>query len=362
VIIGVCADKGTPGVTTLATVLGLVWPGEPIVMEADPAGGDLTLRLRNHRTPTTEFLPADPGLFQLAADARTGLMGDGRVARYAQQTTLGVRVIPAPMLAEQFTVVRPFWPLVAQQVAASRQVVLADLGRLQPGHAAWPIAQAATAVLVLVRPDPEGLHRVRVRVAQLAADLGEGKVRNPVAVVLRTTARQARRNLEDVTVLLQAAGSPIPVAGWMADDPPAIAALRGPEMTRALRSSDLLGSVRDLAEVLIRRWPVLGPDIAAAPRPSSGTAPGPAAEPATGPDAGSGGTDRRVAGSATGSGGTGRRTAGPADARASRGRAPTPHAGFAGFGHPSGGNGNPGSSEKPDGSGTSGGSRKGAHR
>ena len=45
-IVTVCADKGSPGVTTLATVLGLVWPGPRVVVEADTAGSDLSFRLR----------------------------------------------------------------------------------------------------------------------------------------------------------------------------------------------------------------------------------------------------------------------------------------------------------------------------
>ena len=43
VIVSVCSDKGSPGVSTLATVLGLVWPGQRVVVEADTAGGDLSV-------------------------------------------------------------------------------------------------------------------------------------------------------------------------------------------------------------------------------------------------------------------------------------------------------------------------------
>ena len=51
-IVSVCADKGSPGVTTLATVLGLVWPGQRVVVEADTAGSDLSFRLRPATTDT----------------------------------------------------------------------------------------------------------------------------------------------------------------------------------------------------------------------------------------------------------------------------------------------------------------------
>lgn len=38
-IVTVCADKGSPGVSTTAAALGMVWPGERVVLEADPSGG-----------------------------------------------------------------------------------------------------------------------------------------------------------------------------------------------------------------------------------------------------------------------------------------------------------------------------------
>ncbi len=46
-IVSVCADKGAAGVTTLATVLAMVWPTERVLLEADCSGGDLAFRLRH---------------------------------------------------------------------------------------------------------------------------------------------------------------------------------------------------------------------------------------------------------------------------------------------------------------------------
>ena len=40
-IVAVCADKGAPGVTTLCLTLGMVWPGERVVLEGDVSGSDL---------------------------------------------------------------------------------------------------------------------------------------------------------------------------------------------------------------------------------------------------------------------------------------------------------------------------------
>jgi MinD-like ATPase involved in chromosome partitioning or flagellar assembly len=256
-IIAVCSDKGAPGVTTLATVLGLVWPRGATVLEADPSGGDLTFRLRSSLSPSQDFLPTEPSVFTLAADARTGLTG-GDVARYGQTSTLGVRVIPGPLRAERTASLRPLWPAVAQQLAQSSDPVIADLGRMQPGHAARSVAQAAIAVLVLARPDPEGLYHLRERVAQLAYELGvNSQARNPAAVVMLADPRERRTVLGQAGHMLEAAGLPIPVAGWMAHDRPAVTALRGGEMTRALRGSELVRSVTELTASMIRLWPQL---------------------------------------------------------------------------------------------------------
>jgi len=271
-IIAVCSDKGAPGVTTLATALGVVWPGSATVLEADPSGGDLTFRLRSAQTPAQDLLPTEPSVFTLAADVRTGLVG-GNVARYGQVSTLGVRVIPGPLRAERSAGLSAMWPAVAQEVAASPDVVIADLGRMQPGHPGWPLAQAAVVVLVVARPDPEGLFHLRERAAELAHDLGgPERARNPVAVVMLAEARRRRTVLAQSTHVFDAAGLPIPVLGWMAEDRPGVVALRGGQMTRALRSSVLLRSVGELRTSLIRWWPQLtstgdtsGPQPAGAP-------------------------------------------------------------------------------------------------
>ena len=268
-IVAVCSDKGAPGVTTLATVMAMVWPGGATVLEADPSGGDLTFRLRSTQAPTQEFLLPEPSVFTLATDARTGLMGQD-IARYGQVTTLGVRVVPGPLRAERTTNLRPLWPMLAHQLARSEDMVIVDLGRVQPGHAAWPLAQAATVLLVLARPDPEGLYHLRERAAELAHDLGDiSKARNPVGVVILAEIKQHRTVMDQVEQMFNAAGLPIPVAGWMADDRSAAAALREGELTRTLRSSALLRSVSELATSVPRLWPhLLTPPASASEQPT----------------------------------------------------------------------------------------------
>jgi hypothetical protein len=262
VIVAVCADKGSPGVTTLALALGLVWPGQRMLLEADPAGADLAFRL-HHADSRGEGgggrgvgLASEPSVLSLAVDARTGL-ATGSLPGYVQQTRLGVAVIPGPPTAEDHHPMRDLWPQVAREAAAWGGVVIADLGRLQPWHPALPLVQAATVVLVLARPDVEGLYRVRHRVTELGHLLSGGDDAPGVAVAVLASRGQSRAAVDHATRVLAASGSSAVVVGVVAVDPSGVGALHGRERGRRLGRSPLVTSAAALADAMISRWPLL---------------------------------------------------------------------------------------------------------
>src|SRR5680860_1230834 len=75
-LIGLASVKGSPGVTSAALALIAVWPRPAVLLEADPAGGDLTYRCRAaHGGPVY----ASKGLLTLAAAVRGGLPAHGGV-------------------------------------------------------------------------------------------------------------------------------------------------------------------------------------------------------------------------------------------------------------------------------------------
>ena len=91
-IVSVCSDKGSPGVSTLATVLGLVWPGPRVVVEADTAGSDLSFRLRPTAADSGVLgghLAPDPSIASLATAARLGLTEAGSGALRAGHHSRG---------------------------------------------------------------------------------------------------------------------------------------------------------------------------------------------------------------------------------------------------------------------------------
>lgn len=161
-LIAVCSLKGSPGVTTLATALGARWPGQenPIVVEVDPAGGDLMARFR---------LPDTPGLVSLAAAAR-GRSGaePNLLVQHTQLLPGGLRVVLGPVGAEQaraaLTVLAsgPSSPL-RRAADQSETMVIADCGRVDPDSPAFPIIRGADAMLLVARPHDDELAHVALK-------------------------------------------------------------------------------------------------------------------------------------------------------------------------------------------------------
>ena len=85
--------KGSPGVTTTALALAACWPASwrRVLVEADPAGGDLAARYG---------LPLTPGLVSLAAAARRSTDPE-LVWEHAQELPGGLPVVAGPTRADQ---------------------------------------------------------------------------------------------------------------------------------------------------------------------------------------------------------------------------------------------------------------------
>jgi hypothetical protein len=261
-IVTLCSDKGSPGVTTLATALGLVWPGVRMVVEADPSGSDLAFRLRPEDREGPSFLPADPSMASLATAAR--LSGAGSAAtvdlgRFSQATSLGLPVIVGMHSRTRFQALRHTWPSVAAVLTSSPGTAVVDLGRFESTMPTAPVAMASTTMLLVSRFDVESLARLREKVGELAAALGpgpDGGVR--IGVVVSAPAKNRKAAEEQTATLLDHVGSPVPLLGSVAWDPRAATALWAGTVTRRLAGSDLIRSARDVTEAMIGRWPQLG--------------------------------------------------------------------------------------------------------
>lgn len=162
-LLAVCSLKGSPGATTFATALGARWPaGEnPILVEADPAGGDLMARFR---------LGDAPSLVTLAVAARRGT-DPGLLAQHTQQLPGGLRVVTGPVGAEQ---ARSALSVLASggssplRRAADQPgtTVIADCGRVDPDSPALPIIRSSDAMLLMARPHDDELAHVALKLKE----------------------------------------------------------------------------------------------------------------------------------------------------------------------------------------------------
>jgi hypothetical protein len=172
-LIALASVKSSPGVTTTALALASAWKAERrLLVEADPAGGDLGLWLG---------LPADAGLAGLAAAARHG-HDAGLPWRHARQLAGGTHLVTAPAGAEQAAacVTALAAAKLPQELAAGPEPALADCGRLYPGSPALAIAAAAAVTLLVIQPrvselahlEPRihGLEQAGLRLALILAD------------------------------------------------------------------------------------------------------------------------------------------------------------------------------------------------
>jgi hypothetical protein len=250
--------KGSPGVTTTALGLAARWPrGEqPVVVECDPAGGDLLARLR---------LETSPGLVSLAAAARRGVE-PGLVWQHAQRMPGGLPVVVGPAGAEQARAA--LHQLEALQPGALRRaadrpgtVVLADCGRLDPGTPWTGAARDADVVVILARARDEDLSHVATHLASTG-----GWPASTCFVLVGGGYPTAE--VEDALGL--------EVTARLPDDPRAATSLGG---TPVRRRSALLEALESLAaEVAARAAHRHAPQSAPDGRPKSATLPEPYAE------------------------------------------------------------------------------------
>jgi hypothetical protein len=145
--------KGSPGVTTSALLLAALLPGS-VLVEADPAGGDLRTCLTD---PTGQPLRPEIGVVSLLAAHRTAQhmvhgAADRSLLAHAQQLPGDLPVLVGPGSAAHADALLPAWPQLAAAVAAHPGLALVDVGRLDPQHTgSWALVdQCALTVFVTV--------------------------------------------------------------------------------------------------------------------------------------------------------------------------------------------------------------------
>ena len=173
--VAVLAGKASPGATTVAAALTLTWPRPVLLVDADPAGGDVAPGLLPGRVST------ECGLLSWSVATRHLAALDAAAAVSQHAVALpeagDAWVMPGLQSAVQAaTLVEDQWKRLATVVERCTPVlgrdVVVDVGRL--GEAScWPVIAACDVVLLVVRPTARSIQGALGAVDLLRTRLGD---------------------------------------------------------------------------------------------------------------------------------------------------------------------------------------------
>ncbi|NLD78045.1 MAG: hypothetical protein GX643_15425 [Acidimicrobiales bacterium] len=146
-VVALTSASGSPGVTTTALGLALLWPRPVLLIEADPTGGSNLLAgyfrgLREYQA----------GLIELALTAIDLADALAEVAQPIEGTS--VSFVAGTRSHTQARAVRELWAPLAEvlsEVEATGQDVIVDAGRLGLAGSPEPLLEAADLTLLLAR-------------------------------------------------------------------------------------------------------------------------------------------------------------------------------------------------------------------
>jgi hypothetical protein len=228
-LISVMSAKGAPGVTTTSMLLANLWPAPSILVDADPLGGDVALRLPGEHGP----LNPDQGLMSLLPAARRGLEPQTVVA-HAQTALGGQQVLAGLPGPEQAVAAAPLWSSLAQAFARVPGVdVFADVGQVSSRASHLAMLEHAAALVCVYRPTAWSAVHTRRRLESLEEQLRDRRVRVGIACVA------APGDAPDVAAATQAITSGLSWVtdyGVVAHDPATVVIYQGGEVFRPERS------------------------------------------------------------------------------------------------------------------------------
>lgn len=235
-VVALVGTTGGPGVTTLACMLGALWPRERsvVVAECDPSGGDVAARFG---------LATDTGMSSLVVTRRSGpSAAEGPdLSRHVQMLPGGLAVLVGPVGGDAGTAVDR--ELASFGLTSMSTDVVADCGRLDV-HATGQrrVVRDADRVVLLVRSEAAAIAHGRWTAERVAGHRG-GELAGIGVVV---TGRAAFRAPE----VAEALG--VELLGALPRDRAAAAMLAGqPGSRRALVRTPLVVAGRKLVDQLV---------------------------------------------------------------------------------------------------------------
>lgn len=270
-LISFFSAKGAPGTTSTAMLVAALWPRPTLLVDADPAGGDLLMRLP---TESGVALTQRPGLLTLLPLARHGL-APGAVLDHTQVVQGGQRVLVGLDSAEQSEASAALWPTLARAFGQLPGTdVILDLGQLSARSSQMALAERSDVVVGVIRPTPASVVHMRQRLTALTRTLATLGPDAPAVglVAIADVQHQAEASSALATVLTDVPD--VHHLGMVAHEPRAERMFHGDPLTRPERTM-LVRSGR----TLVRRVQTLL--AGAVPETDVGTDLGTAADPST---------------------------------------------------------------------------------
>lgn len=228
--------------TTTSVALATGWPvtGDTLLVEADPAGGDLAAWFD---------LPVNPSLSTVVTRVLDGAWPD--IERHTRLADNGLRLLPAPARAGEAAqaVGEAARSLVASLAALRSPVTIADIGRLPPTPASHPFVGAAAVTVLVHRQASQSARAAAVRLQRLADQLAALAASPTVVAVVGSQPY----DLVEIERFMGDAGVAAPLVG-LPVDPLAAAVFAGRTgvSPRRLVRLPLLRAARELADVVGR--------------------------------------------------------------------------------------------------------------
>jgi hypothetical protein len=181
-LISIMSAKGAPGATTTSMLLANLWPAPSILVDADPLGGDVAMKLPGEHGP----LDLNQGLMSLLPSARRGLEPQTVVA-HAQTALGGQQVLAGIPGPEQAVAAAPLWPSLAQAFARVPGIdVFADIGQVNARSTHLAMVESSSALLCVYRPTAWSAIHTRRRLESLEDQLRDRQIRVGIACVAGT--------------------------------------------------------------------------------------------------------------------------------------------------------------------------------
>jgi MinD-like ATPase involved in chromosome partitioning or flagellar assembly len=167
-MVALASAKGSPGVTTFALGLAARWPApDAVLVEADPAGGDLVTRFGLYHKPGLSTMAL------AARDATANLEPESWVQRLPCEVP-AVLAAPGSAAAASLATLGERGARMLRLLAEHHPAVVVDAGRWHPDSPADPLLITADVVLLVVRPVPDEIRQADVRIGalrELASDV-----------------------------------------------------------------------------------------------------------------------------------------------------------------------------------------------